>query len=146
MAAPHRWERGDLLARFTIPGEPAAKGNSREVVKIGGQTRLRKGDKALAFEALAARHVPKLDTPYEGPVSVYLRVFYASHRPDVDGSLVYDALQSRKVKVGGGFVIDKRLIANDRQVRQKIEDGFVDKSRPRVEVAVYKATLAGGTA
>jgi hypothetical protein len=149
MAAPQpTWQRGDLLARFVIPGEPAAKGNSREIVKIGGQPRLRKGDKALGFEAIAGLHVTKLPEPYEGDVAVHVRVFYATRRPDLDASLVYDALQTRKVKVGSGFVLEPRLIANDRQVRLKIEEGFVDKDRPRVEVAVYKATqkLVGGAA
>lgn len=142
------WQRGDLLARFVIPGEPAAKGNSREIVKIAGQVRLRKGDKALAFEAIAGAAVPKLTEPYEGDVAVYVRVFYRTRNPDLDASLVYDALQTRKIKVGDGFVLERRLIANDRQVRQKIEEGFVDKARPRVEVAVYKAVqkLVGGAA
>lgn len=135
------WVRGDLLARFVIPGEPAAKGNSREIVSIGGQPRLRKGDKALAFEAVAGRHVPKLEEPYEGDVAVYVRVFYATRRPDLDASLVYDALQTRRVQVGAGIIMEPRLIANDRQVRLKIEEGFVDPARPRVEVAVYKAAL-----
>lgn len=147
--AQQTWVRGDLLVpRFVIPGEPAAKGNSREIVQFGDRAALRKGDKALAFEALAGRHVPKLEEPYEDYVAVYLRIFYASYRPDVDGSLVYDALQTRRVKVGTGFILEPRLIANDRQVRQKIEDGFVDKARPRVEVFVYKVSLklVGGAA
>lgn len=135
------WVRGDLLARFTIPGEPAAKGNSREIVTFGGKPALRKGDKALGFEAVAGQHVPKWAEPYDGDVAVYVRVFYASRRPDLDASLVYDALQTKRVKVGSGFVLERRLIANDRQVRQKIEEGFIDKARPRVEIAVYKLTL-----
>ncbi|CAO3358645.1 hypothetical protein [Azospirillum palustre] len=149
MAAPQpTWQRGDLLARFVIPGEPAAKGNSREIVQFGGKVALRKGDKALGFEAIAGMHVTKLPEPYEGDVAVHVRVFYATRRPDLDASLVYDALQTRKIKVGDGFVLEPRLIANDRQVRLKIEEGFVDKDRPRVEVAVYKATqkLVGGAA
>ncbi|MCM8736613.1 hypothetical protein M5E06_21025 [Azospirillum sp. A1-3] len=149
MAGPQpTWQRGDLLARFTIPGEPAAKGNSREIVKFGDKVALRKGNKALDFEAVAALHVTKLPEPYEGDVAVHVRVFYASRRPDLDASLVYDALQTRRVKVGAGFILEPRLITNDRQVRLKIEEGFVDKARPRVEVAVYKATqkLVGGAA
>lgn len=149
MAGPQpTWQRGDLLARFVIPGEPAAKGNSREIVKFGDRVALRKGNKALDFEAIAALHVTKLPEPYEGDVAVHVRVFYKTRRPDLDASLVYDALQTRRVKVGAGFILEPRLIANDRQVRLKIEEGFVDKDRPRVEVSVYKATqkLVGGAA
>lgn len=142
MAGPHQvWTRGDVLARFVIPGEPAAKGNSREIVTFGDQVRLRKCDKALAFEAVAGQHVPKLEEPYEGDVAVYVRIFYASRRPDLDASLVYDALQNQRAKVGRGVVIEKRLIVNDRQVRQKIEEAFIDRARPRIEVVVYKASL-----
>lgn len=146
-AAPE-WRIGDLLARFVIPGEPAAKGNSREIIMIGGRPRLRKGDKALAFEALAALYVPKLEKPYKDEVAVIVRVFYASRRPDVDASLVYDALQNKKTAAGIGpdgkrkWLVEKRLIENDRQVRFKIESGFIDKDRPRVEVAVYEAEPA----
>lgn len=149
MAAPQpTWQRGDLLARFVIPGEPAAKGNDREIVKFGNKVALRKGNKALAFEAIAGLHVPKWDQPYEGPVAAWIRVFYHSRRPDLDASLVYDALQTRKKRVGRGFILEKRLIANDRQVELKIEEKFKDDERPRVEVAVYKAQmkLVGGAA
>lgn len=120
------WRIGDLLAQFVIPGEPAAKGNSREIVTFGGRSRLRKGDKALAFEALAALYVPPLAPPYDGDVAMIVRVFYASRRPDLDSSLVRDALEGRVIK-------------NDRQVRHVSESGFVDKARPRLEIAVHKA-------
>jgi Holliday junction resolvase RusA-like endonuclease len=120
------WRIGEKIAEFTLPGEPSATGNSREIIMIGGRPRLRKGDKALAFEALAALYVPALDAPFEGDVAVVARVFYASRRPDLDSSLVRDALEGRVIK-------------NDRQVRHVSESGFIDKARPRVEVAVYKA-------
>ncbi|NUB25760.1 hypothetical protein [Azospirillum brasilense] len=146
MAAPQqKWVWGELLARFVIPGEPAAKGNSREIVQFGDRAALRKGDKALAFESTAGLHVPKWEEPYDGDVAVSLRIYYASRRPDLDGSLVYDALQNRTTWIGKGEErkarVEKRLIVNDRQIRLKHEEGFVDPARPRVEVAVYKATL-----
>ncbi|PWC80835.1 hypothetical protein [Azospirillum sp. TSH58] len=146
MAAPQqKWVWGELLARFVVPGEPAAKGNSREIVQFGDRAALRKGDKALGFEAVAGLHVPKWEEPYDGDVGVSLRIFYASRRPDLDGSLVYDALQNRTTWIGKGKErkarVEKRLIVNDRQIRLKHEEGFVDPARPRVEVAVYKATL-----
>lgn len=149
MAGPQpTWQRGDLLARFTIPGEPEAKGNHREIAKFGDRVALRKGQKALDFEAIARQYTPKLPEPYEGDVAVHVRVFYKSRRPDLDASLVYDALQTRKVKTGKSFILQPKVIVNDRQVRLKIEEGFVDDKRPRVEVAVYKAMqkLVGGAA
>ncbi len=128
MTAQPTWVRGEVLAWFVIPGEPAAKGNSRQLVTIKGRPALIKSDKGLAFEAVAALHVPKRDAPCEGDVSVETRAFYASRRPDLDTSLVRDALQGR-------------VIVNDRQIRHVSESGFVDSDRPRVEVIVYKATL-----
>ncbi|QCO14013.1 hypothetical protein D3869_01515 [Azospirillum brasilense] len=154
MAAPQqKWVWGDLLARFVIPGEPAAKGNSREIVQFGGRAALRKGDKALAFEDIAGPKVKDactkivgLELPYEGEVGVHLRIYYFDGRSDLDGSLVYDALQNKKNWIGKGkgkkAQIEPRLIKNDRQVVLKHEERFIDKARPRVEVAVYKATLA----
>jgi len=123
------WERGALLAAFTIPGEPAAKGNSRRLVIIRGRPALIKSDKGLGFEATAALYVPVLDPPFGGDAWMECRVFYASRRPDLDTSLVKDALQNR-------------VLINDRQVRHEVNSDFVDRDRPRVEVRVFKA-LAG---
>lgn len=117
-----------MVARFVIPGEPAAKGNSRKLVAIKGRPALIKSEKGLAFEALAALHVPALPQPFDGDVWLECRVFYASRQPDLDSSLVRDALQGR-------------VLANDRQVRAALEFGFIDRDRPRVEVTVYKAAL-----
>ncbi|MCW2242784.1 RusA family crossover junction endodeoxyribonuclease [Azospirillum canadense] len=129
MTAPlPTWVRGDVLARFTIPGEPAAKGNSRKLVTIKGRPALIKSEKGLAFEAVARLHVPELAEPYDGDVSIEAAAFYKTRQPDLDTSLVRDAIQGR-------------IIVNDRQVRHVAESGFIDKNRPRVEVIVYKATL-----
>jgi hypothetical protein len=122
------WERGAVVARFVIPGEPAAKGNSRKLVTIKGRPALIKSEKGLAFEALAGLHVPALPQPFDGDVWLECRAFYASRQPDLDSSLVRDALQGR-------------IITNDRQVRAALEFGFIDRDRPRVEVAVYRASL-----
>lgn len=122
------WERGERIAAFTIPGEPAAKGNSRKLVLIRGRPALIKSEKGLGFEALAKLYVPTLATPYDGDVWFECRVYYASRRPDLDPSLVKDALQSR-------------VVVNDRQVRHEVNSGFVDRNKPRVEVAVFKAIL-----
>lgn len=121
------WERGERIAAFTIPGEPAAKGNSRRLVIIRGRPALIKSDKGLAFEATAALYVPTLDRPFGGDAWMECRVFYASRRPDLDTSLVKDALQNR-------------VLVNDRQVRHEVNSDFVDRDRPRVEVRVFKAT------
>jgi len=122
------WTRGDLIAAFTIPGEPAAKGNSRKLATLHGRPALIKSDKGRAFEAIAATFVPTIDPPFGGDVWLECRVFYASRRPDLDSSLVRDALQ-------------ERVLVNDRQIRAALEWGFVDKTRPRVEVRVFKAAL-----
>lgn len=112
------------LARFTIPGEPAAKGNQRKVAVVRGRPSLIKSAKGLAFEAVAKLHVPHRHPPFEGDVGIEVDVFYATERPDLDASLIKDALQGR-------------VIANDRQVREEHVYHGIDRDKPRCEVVVF---------
>jgi hypothetical protein len=124
--------------RFTIHGEAASKANSRRLVHFGERLASVKSKKALTFERDAVRQIPAFARQrLEGPVRVTLRVFYASERPDLDESLVLDAMQDRWHGAG-----DKRQLVqagvyrNDRQVREKHVFWGLDLVQPRVEVEV----------
>jgi Holliday junction resolvase RusA-like endonuclease len=65
---------------------------------------------------------------FTGDVHVELEIFYASRRPDLDESLILDALQGR-------------VYRNDRQVRKKTVTGWVDTERPRTVIRI--SPLAG---
>jgi Holliday junction resolvase RusA-like endonuclease len=58
-----------------------------------------------------------------GELCISATVYYASQRPDLDISLLLDALQGR-------------VYANDRQVREHHVHHGVDKANPRVELVL----------
>lgn len=139
-----------MKVEFTILGEAASKANSRKIVKINGKTRSAKSEKALGFERDALRQIPPAArVRMDGPVSVTLRMFYASERPDLDESLVLDILQDRFDQQWGmdfsttppqmqklRTLIQAGVYRNDRQVREKHIYHGIDKKNPRVEVVV----------
>jgi Holliday junction resolvase RusA-like endonuclease len=113
---------------FKINGEPASKSNSRRLVSFGGRPRVIKSAKALdygsAFKQQAAEQMPC--AMIEGDVSIEIRIWYASRRPDLDESLILDLLQDV-------------AYLNDRQVKEKhIYWMGVDKVQPRCEIVVTK--------
>ena len=106
-----------------VQGEAASKANSRKIATINGVTRIIKSDKARSFLRAFQYQVKQLDPMFEEDVSVTMTIFYATRRPDLDESLILDALQ--------GFVY-----RNDRQVREKHVYWGIDPDRPRVELAI----------
>jgi Holliday junction resolvase RusA-like endonuclease len=137
------------MIRFTIIGEAASKANSRELATIGPKdkrrTILRKSDKALGFEFDALRQIPPAARQrIEGPVRVWLRIWYASERPDLDETIVLDVLQDRwkrpKSAVAGvtlpRVLVQAGVYRNDRQVREKHVYHGIDRKNPRVEIAI----------
>ena len=112
---------------FTIEGEPASKANSRKIVLIGGKPASIKSDKARLYVKMFNAQCPQLDELMEGDLSVHMKIFYASRRPDLDESLILDLMQ--------GFIYK-----NDRQVKQKHIFWGLDKERPRTIIKVSKIT------
>lgn len=112
---------------FTILGEPASKANSRKFVLLGKKGAQRpaviKSEKARSYVRSAEPQIPKLPSLITGPVTVTLRIWYASERPDLDGSLILDAMQGR-------------IYANDRQVRELHLFHGIDRANPRTGVIV----------
>ena len=117
-------ENMDWQWEATILGEPASKSNRRQIVKIGGKTRLIKSKKALAYAKefhLQAPRMP-LREPILGDVLLWCRIHYASRRPDLDESLIMDALQAAEI------------IKNDRQIKAKVVLWALDRENPRSEI------------
>jgi Holliday junction resolvase RusA-like endonuclease len=113
------------VVRFTIFGEPASKANSRRLVKDRrtGNSRFIKSAKALDYVKVFQWQCPKLDPLLSGNLAVYITIHYASRRPDLDESVILDAMQ--------GLVY-----GNDRQVREKHVFWGLDKENPRAEIRI----------
>ena len=123
------------IVRMTIEGEPASKANSRQIVTLkSGKRKSIKSEKARnyveAFTIQCAQKVRGL-LPYEGDVAVFIKIYYASRRPDLDESIILDAMQGMVYK-------------NDRQVKGKTIVWGLDRKRPRVDIAVYAIEEFGG--
>jgi len=71
-----------------------------------------------------------------GRLTATIRVYYDSERPDTDGCLkaALDGLQPPKVKDGADRI--PGVILNDRQIRKIILERFLDRDRPRIEIAL----------
>lgn len=108
-----------------IQGEPASKANSRQIVKIGGKLRVIKSLKARRYVSDVARQVEPLreDKQLRAPIRMTAHVYYASERPDLDPSLILDALQGR-------------VYANDRAVREMHLFHHIDRENPRAELTL----------
>lgn len=113
----------------TIEGEPASKANSRRVVRRGRFTRVIKSQKALDYVAQLRKQIKPLPESemLRGRLTLTAHVFYASNRPDLDISLILDALQ--------GLVY-----TNDRQVREMHLHHHIDRAHPRTRLHIAETT------
>jgi Holliday junction resolvase RusA-like endonuclease len=109
--------------RLILHGEPASKANSRRLVTIRGQARLIKSQKALDYVAAVKRTYPPLSPLLEGDLRMTADVYYASRRPDLDVSLILDALEGIAYR-------------NDRQVREMHLYHHLDRENPRAEITL----------
>ena len=109
--------------RLILHGEPASKANSRRLVTIRGQARLIKSQKALDYVAAVKRTYPPLVPLLEGDLRMTADVYYASRRPDLDVSLILDALEGIAYR-------------NDRQVREMHLYHHLDRENPRAEITL----------
>ena len=111
------------MIKFIAFGEPASKSNSRRLVMQKNRPRFIKSAKALSFVRTFQTQLPVQDPLLEDNLSVTMTIYYASRRPDLDESVVLDAMQ--------GYVYK-----NDRQIKEKHIFWGLDKENPRVEVAI----------
>lgn len=94
------------------------------LVHFGNKPAFIKSAKARSYVTAFKMQCPKLSTPLEIDVSVHINIYYASRRPDLDESVILDAMQ--------GLVIN-----NDRQVKEKHIFWGLDRLRPRAEITLY---------
>lgn len=106
---------------FTIHGEPASKANSR---RWTGKFFI-KSEKALKYGVEFKKQCPVLDPLMEGDLRVTIKIYYASRRPDLDPSLIFDLMQGC-------------IYTNDRQVREQHLYWGLDRDDPRSEIMVEK--------
>lgn len=106
---------------LVVKGEPASKANSRRLVQRGGRPMFIKSAKALSYAELFALQVKPLPQMLEGEVRLDIWIYYATQRPDLDESLILDLLQGK-------------IYANDRQVRERHVYHGIDRDNPRVEI------------
>ena len=131
------------MIRFTILGETASKANSRRLVPRktkGGRIHLAsiKSQKALNYVTAAVLQIPvDARQMLKGAVRVTMHVFYRSQRPDLDESVILDALQANMKK---GVCLRPGVYVNDRQVREKHIFHGIDKANPRAEIEVELLT------
>ena len=120
------------MGSFTIIGEPQSKANSRRIVtnKKTGKPISIKSDKALDYVKDVRLQVTPLRPMLEGPLAAHISIYYASHRPDLDESLIFDALQGVVYK-------------NDRQIVEKHIWRYLDRKNPRSHISIYEIPAAG---
>ena len=114
-----------MTVEFTIHGEPASKANSRKIVHNPATKRpmVIKSKKARDYLRDFEKQCPVCDPLLEGELAVTMTIYYASRRPDLDESLILDAMQGK-------------IYGNDRQVREKHVFHALDKENPRTDIAV----------
>ena len=114
-----------MSINMVIFGEPCSKANSRRLVKSkAGRPLFIKSKKALDYVKSFGQQCQSVNPLITEDVSVTIKIYYASRRPDLDESLILDCMQGLVYK-------------NDRQVKEKhIIWGGVDKENPRAEISV----------
>ena len=108
---------------FTIYGEPASKSNSRRLVLMKGRPAFIKSKKALDYLKDFNCQCPTLDPLIEDDCAVEMTIYYRTRRPDLDASLLFDALQ-------------KKIIKNDRQIKEMHLFHGIDRENPRAEIKI----------
>ena len=109
--------------RQVIYGQPPSKSNCYRIVKIGGHATLTKTQALRKYESAFFLQCSLRGKDINTWFELYLDVYFASNRPDLDGALkvILDCLQTCKA------------IRNDRLCVKIVAQKFVDKERPRIE-------------
>jgi len=102
---------------ITILGEPSSKANSRRLVFLGGKPRFIKSKKALKYSRDFDLQCPVRKKMFEEDLSIAIKIYYRSRRPDLDESLILDLLQGKVYK-------------NDRSIKAKYVEHGLDKEFP----------------
>ena len=117
------YDATEPLVELTILGEPASKSNSRQLVTIHGKPAFIKSKKARSYLRDFAVQCPTLNPLLEGDLAITMTIHYRTKRPDLDESVILDALQGK-------------IYGNDRQIKEKHVFHGIDKANPRVDIAI----------
>lgn len=112
------------ILSFTISGEPASKANSRKLVRFGSRPAIIKSDKARSYAEDFRIQCPRLDPLIDHDIYLVIDIWYASRRPDLDESVILDAMQ--------GYIY-----RNDRQVKKRLTEWHLDRENPRATIQVF---------
>lgn len=129
-------EEYELLAEFTIIGQPPRKSNQRRIVSRGrgknARPMLIRSADALRYEKDFIQQVVGTHKQEWGSLKEDLRidinVWYTSRRPDLSIELIKDCLTKA------------RVIKDDRYIREERTNGYVDKENPRISIRLYRIT------
>lgn len=108
---------------INILGEPASKANSRRFVLIDGKSRFIKSKKALLYSKNFDLQCPIRKKIFEEDLSIAMKIYYRTKRPDLDESLILDLLQGRVFK-------------NDRSIKSKYVEHGLDKEQPHSVIVI----------
>ena len=106
-----------------IHGEPSSKANSRRLVTVNGSPRFIKSKKALSYSKEFDFQCPVRKELFEEDLSIAIKIYYKTRRPDLDESLILDLLQGKVFK-------------NDRSVKVKYIEHGLDKENPRSVIVI----------
>ena len=107
----------------SILGEPASKANSRRLVFIGGKPRFIKSKKALLYSRDFDLQCPVRKNLFEEDLSIAIKIYYKTRRPDLDESLILDLLEGKVYK-------------NDRSIKSKYVEHGLDKEHPHSVIVI----------
>lgn len=125
----------ELLAEFTVAGQPPRKSNQRMVVSRGRGPKAKpmviKSKEARTYVGHFILSVPgeyrdMVHGSLEEDLRLDIIVWYTSRRPDLSVELIKDCIEAAGV------------IKNDRYVREEHLYGFVDKENPRTMIRLYR--------
>ena len=108
---------------ITIHSEPSSKANSRRLVSIGGKPRFIKSKKALLYSREFSLQCPTRKEMFEEDLSIAIKIYYRTRRPDLDESLILDLLQNKVYK-------------NDRSIKSKYIEHGLDKEQPHSVIVI----------
>jgi Holliday junction resolvase RusA-like endonuclease len=121
-----------MSIKFVVLGEPASKANSRRLVRFGNRPAFIKSQKARDYVDAFKLQCPKLSELIQEDVTVNITIYYSSRRPDLDESVILDAMQDL-------------IYVNDRQVKEKHIYWGLDKENPRAEIEVFRVSETSET-
>jgi Holliday junction resolvase RusA-like endonuclease len=121
---------------FCILGQAVSAKNAKIQSVKHGRAFSFKNPKLEAFEdAFILQVPPEARQAWSCRVAVSLTLYYASDRPDLDPTVIYDLLQSPR-QIGRHLRKGAGVIQNDRQIVETHAYKRIDAKNPRIEVRI----------